>query len=327
MRYIARRALLLLLTGWAALTINFALPRLMPGSPIEAMAAKYAGRLTPSALAAISKALGLDNKQDIFVQYWTYLGHTLTGNFGYSLSEYPTKVSTLLGQNLPWTLGLVGFATVVAFVLGTFIGAVAAWKRGSVFDSLVVPTGMMLGAMPSFWISTMALYWLSYRLGWFPLFGGSSSGSLASVSGISSVLSHAALPAIVLAVISLGGFMLVMRNTTVSVMSDDYVKFARAKGLRNFTVASRYAARNATLPVVTNFALALGTVVAGTIFVEYVFSYPGIADLLYTAVVSEDYPLMQAIFLVIVLAVLLANFIADMLYVVLDPRIRVEGRG
>ena len=150
---------------------------------------------------------------------------------------------------------------------------------------------------------------------------------LASVSGISSVLSHAALPAIVLAVISLGGFMLVMRNTTVSVMIDDYVKFARAKGLRNFTVASRYAARNATLPVVTNFALALGTVVAGTIFVEYVFSYPGIADLLYTAVVSEDYPLMQAIFLVIVLAVLLANFIADMLYVVLDPRIRVEGRG
>ncbi|MDA8314357.1 MAG: ABC transporter permease [Actinomycetota bacterium] len=327
MRYLARRVGLLLLTGWAALTFNFVLPRLMPGNPVEAMVSRYQGRLTPQAASALEIAFGLKTKQGALAQYFTYIGHTLTGQLGVSLTYFPEKVTTLIGQALPWTLGLVGFATVIAFVFGTAIGALAAWHRGKAFDSIMVPTGVMLGAMPVFWIGLLVLYVFAYRLGWFPIAGGTAGGQgLASVSGFGAVIRHAALPAITLTAVSMGGYIILMRNTTITVLSDDFVKFARAKGLPDHVVAARYAARNAILPSFTSFALALGFVVAGAIFIEYVFDYPGIAYLLYQAVTSLDYPLMQGIFLVIVVGVLIANFLADLLYVLLDPRIRVENR-
>lgn len=325
MRYLARRVGLLLLTGWVALTFNFVLPRLMPGDPVQVMLARYQGRLTPQAANALEIAFGLRTKEGFLGQYFTYLGHTLTGQLGVSLTYFPAKVSTLIGQALPWTLGLVGFATVVAFIVGTAIGALAAWHRGTALDSIMVPTGVMLGAMPVFWVGLLVLYVFSFELGWFPVAGGSAGGQgLASVSGFGGVISHAALPAITLTAVSMGGYIILMRNTTITVLSDDFVKFARAKGLPDRVVASNYAARNAILPSFTSFALALGFVVAGAIFIEYVFDYPGIAYLLYQAVTSLDYPLMQGIFLVIVLGVLIANFLADLLYVLLDPRIRVE---
>lgn len=327
MRYLARRLGLLLLTGWAALTVNFVLPRLMPGDPIQVMFARFQGRLNPEAANALKIAFGLKTHQSIFAQYFTYLGHTLTGRLGFSLTYFPEKVTTLIGQALPWTLGLVGFATVVAFAVGTAIGALAAWHRGTALDSIMVPTGVMLSAMPVFWIGLLVLYVFAFKLGWFPVGGGATGGQgLASVSGFGAVISHAALPAITLTAVSLGGYIILMRNTTITVLNDDFVKFARAKGLPDRVVASRYAARNAILPNFTSFALALGFVVAGAIFIEYVFDYPGIAYLLYQAVTSLDYPLMQGIFLVIVLGVLIANFLADLLYVLLDPRIRVEAR-
>ncbi|MDA8300966.1 MAG: ABC transporter permease [Actinomycetota bacterium] len=327
MRYLARRLGLLLLTGWAALTVNFVLPRLMPGDPIQVMFARFQGRLNPAAANALKIAFGLKTNQSIFAQYFTYLGHTLTGRLGFSLTYFPEKVTTLIGQALPWTLGLVGFATVVAFIVGTAMGALAAWHRGSALDSIMVPTGVMLSAMPVFWIGLLVLYVFAFKLGWFPVGGGATGGQgLASVSGFGAIISHAALPAITLTAVSLGGYIILMRNTTITVLNDDFVKFARAKGLPDRVVASRYAARNAILPNFTSFALALGFVVAGAIFIEYVFDYPGIAYLLYQAVTSLDYPLMQGIFLVIVLGVLIANFLADLLYVLLDPRIRVEAR-
>ena len=327
MRYILRRFLLFLLTGWAALTVNFVLPRLMPGNPAEVEFAKFQGRLPPSVMVALEKAWGLKTNQSSLAQYFHYLGHTLTGNLGYSLTYYPEKVSTLMGQALPWTIGLVGFATVVSFIIGTAIGALAAWRRGSALDSIMVPTGVMLSAMPAFWIGTMLLYFLAYRLGWFPVAGGSGlNQGLVSVSGLGSIVHYAALPAITLTVVSFGGYILLMRNTTVTVMSDDFVKFARAKGLSNPVIATRYAARNAILPNFTTFAMALGFVVAGAIFVEYVFDYPGIAYLFYQAIISLDYPVIQGVFLVITLVVLVANFIADLFYVLLDPRIRMAAR-
>jgi peptide/nickel transport system permease protein len=325
LRYLARRVGILLLTGWVALTFNFVLPRLMPGNPVQAMLARYQGQLTPQAADALEVAFGLKTKQTLLGQYFTYLGHTVTGHLGISLTYFPAKVTTLIGQALPWTLGLVGFATVVAFVAGTAIGAVAAWHRGTALDSIMVPTGVILGAMPVFWIGLLVLYVFAFKLGWFPVAGGGAGGqSLANVSGFGAVISHAALPAITLTAVSMGGYIILMRNTTITVLSDDFVKFARAKGLPDGVVASRYAARNAILPSFTSFALALGFVVAGAIFIEYVFDYPGIAYLLYQAVTSLDYPLMQGIFLVIVVGVLIANFLADLLYVLLDPRIRVE---
>lgn len=327
LRYLLKRVLLLLLTGWVALTFNFVLPRLMPGNPIEVMFARFQGKLDPRAANALEIAFGLKTKQSAVAQYFTYLGNTLTGHFGSSLTYFPEKVTTLIGQALPWTLGLVGFATVFAFIAGTAIGALAAWHRGSALDSVMVPTGVMLSAMPVFWSALLVLYVFAFRLGWFPIAGGENGGQgLATIRGFGSVISHAALPAITLTTVSLGGYIILMRNTTAAALSEDYVKFARAKGLQDRVVLARYAARNAVLPSFTSFALALGFVVAGAIFTEYVFDYPGIAYLLYEAVTSLDYPLMQGIFLVIVVGVLIANFVADVLYVLLDPRIRVEAR-
>jgi peptide/nickel transport system permease protein len=323
---LVRRVFFLLLTGWVALTANFVLPRLMPGNPIEAMLARYQGRLSPQSVGSLEVAFGLNTHQSTVSQYFTYLGHTLSGNLGTSISYFPTKVTSIIGSALPWTLGLVGFSIVVAFIIGTALGAVAGWRRGSRFDSVAVPFGVMLSAMPVFWISLLALYFLAFRLGWFPVAGGIGGSQSVSVSGIGSILDHAVLPALTLSLVSIGGWILLMRNSVVSVLGEDFIKFGRAKGLPERVVAFRYAARNAILPNFTAFALALGFVVAGAIFTEYVFSYPGIAYYLLEAVLSLDYPLIQGIFLVIVVAVLLANFLADLLYVFLDPRIRTEGR-
>ncbi len=326
MRFLLRRLLILLLTGWAALTLNFVLPRLMPGNPIEAMIARYQGKLSPLATHALELEFGLSTHQSAISQYFTYFGHTLTGNLGTSIVYFPSKVSSIIGSALPWTLGLVGFSIVVAFIIGTTLGAVAGWRRGSRFDKIAVPFGVMLSATPVFWISLLALYFFAFRLGWFPIAGGVGATEAVSATSIGSILDHAALPALTLTLVSTGGWVLLMRNSTVSVLGEDFIKFGRAKGLPERVVGYRYAARNAILPNFTAFALALGFVVAGAIFTEYVFSYPGIAYYLLTAVLSLDYPLIQGIFLVIVVAVLLANFLADVLYVFLDPRIRTGTR-
>ena len=332
MRYVIRRFRALLITCWVALTVNFALPRLMPGNPVETMFARYQGKVSPSAISAMELDFGLNTKTGELGQYFDYLGHTLTGNLGISFSYFPSHVGTLIGEALPWTLGLVGFATILAFLLGTTLGMVAAWRRGtagwrraSLVDSVLVPFGLMLGALPSFWIALILLYFIAFKFGWFPIGGGLNPGAgIASWSGFVSLIHHAALPAITLTLISMGLWILLMRNNMLTVLGDDYVKFARAKGLRDHTIAYRYAARNAILPVFSQLALALGIVVGGQVFIEIVFSYPGIGYLLLQAVYNEDYPLMQGIFLIFTLALLVASFLADVLYMFLDPRIRME---
>jgi peptide/nickel transport system permease protein len=315
-----------------ALTVNFALPRLMPGNPVETMFARYQGKVSPSAISAMELDFGLNTKTGELGQYFDYLGHTLTGNLGISFSYFPSHVGTLIGEALPWTLGLVGFATILAFLLGTTLGMVAAWRRGtagwrraSLVDTVLVPFGLMLGALPSFWIALILLYFIAFKFGWFPIGGGLNPGAgIASWSGFVSLIHHAALPAITLTLISMGLWILLMRNNMLTVLGDDYVKFARAKGLRDHTIAYRYAARNAILPVFSQLALALGIVVGGQVFIEIVFSYPGIGYMLLQAVENEDYPLMQGIFLILTVTLLVASFLADVLYVFLDPRIRME---
>ena len=332
MRYLIRRFAALLLTLWVALTVNFALPRLMPGTPVETMFARYQGKVSPTAIHAMQLAFGLNTKTGEFGQYFTYLGHVATGNLGVSFSYFPSTVSSLIGSALPWTLGLVGFATILAFLLGTTLGMVAAWRRGtakwqqaSIVDSALVPFGLMLGALPSFWIALILLYFIAFKFGWFPIGGGLSPGhGIAGWSGFVDLIHHAALPAITLTFISMGLWILLMRNNMLTVLGEDYVKFARAKGLRDRVVAYHYAARNAILPVFAQLALALGIVVGGQVFIEIVYSYPGIGYLLLQAVENEDYPLMQGIFLIFTVALLLASFLADVLYVFLDPRVRME---
>jgi peptide/nickel transport system permease protein len=329
-RYLLRRFAVLLLTLWAAVTVNFALPRLMPGDPVQTKLATIPG-ISPLARSALEKQFGLDTHQSIVGQYFSYLGQLLRGDLGRSFTYYPTKVSSMIGQSLPWTLGMVGFATLLAFVLGCGLGMVAAWRRGSAggnrnarFDTFMVPLGVMFGATPPFWLAMLLVYFVAFKLGWFPIGGSRTPGVAAGgLGGAFDVLKHAVLPAFTLTIVSLGGWVLLMRNSMLTVMNDDFVKFARAKGLDNRTVAYRYAARNAILPIFTQLALALGVVVGGQVFIEIVFSYQGIGYWLLQAVLNEDYPLMQGIFLIITVTLLVANFVADALYVLVDPRVRV----
>jgi peptide/nickel transport system permease protein len=330
-RYLLKRLAVLVLTLWVAVTVNFALPRMMPGNPVQTKLATIPG-INPSGMKALEKQFGLDTHQSILGQYFSYLKQILSGNLGRSFTYYPTTVSSMIRQSLPWTLGMVGFATLLACVLGCGLGMVAAWRRGSAggnrnsrLDTFLVPTGVMLGATPPFWLATILVYFVSFKLGWFPIGGSRTPGaSTSGLSGVVDVVKHAALPAFTLTLVSLGGWVMLMRNSMLTVLNDDFVKFARAKGLPNRTIAYRYAARNAILPIFTQLAMALGIVVGGQVFIEIVFSYQGIGYWLLQAVLSEDYPLMQGIFLIITVTLLVANFLAEALYVLVDPRVRVE---
>lgn len=329
MPYLLRKLLLLLFTAWVALTLNFVLPRLMPGDPVGVRLSQAQGRLGPEAVEALRIAYGLDQyEKNIFVQYGDYLVRLAQGDFGRSISYFPAPVLQVVAVATPWTLGLVGVTTVIAFVMGTLMGLMSAWWRGTRLADAVVPIAIFLSTIPYFWFALLALYFFAFRLYWFPLGGGYSTGIRPSLTPefIGSVLQHAVLPGLTIIVTAAGGWLLTMRNNVITVLGQDYVSFARAKGLPTRRLLSKYVAKNAILPSLTGFAMAMGFVVGGSILTEIVFSYPGLGALLFNSVLSLDYPLMQAVFLFIALAVLLANFVADLAYNFLDPRVRLEGR-
>jgi peptide/nickel transport system permease protein len=323
--YGVRKLALLALTLWAAITLNFILPRLMPGSPADAALAKLAqnGPVSDATKAAIEAQLGVPTG-NLAEQYVAYLHQVVTLDFGVSYTFYPQTVAELVSTALPYTLVLVGVVTVIAFVLGTLLGVLAAWKRGTWLDTLPTLAGSFASAFPYFWTALLLLFFAGYVARLFPTSGayGPTATPQLSVAFLGDALYHAILPALTILITSLGGWILGMRNTMISTLGDDYVTFAEANGLKPRTVALRYAARNAILPNLTSFGLALGGVVGGSILVERVFGYPGIGYLLFNAVTNQDYPLMQALFLMITVSVLVANFLVDILYGVLDPRTR-----
>jgi peptide/nickel transport system permease protein len=257
-------------------------------------------------------------------QFLSYLGNLATGNLGVSLAYFPTPVTAVIGRGLRWTLLLGGAAVVVSFVLGSLLGVVAAGRRRGWLDSVLPPALVFIGAFPYFFLAMLALYLFGFQLGWFPLRHayGEQAAAAGGLSLVVSVVRHAALPALVIVISSMGGWMLNMRGAMVSVLREDFVAFARAKGLSSRRVLYRYAARAALLPNVTGFGMALGFVLSGSLLTEIVFSYPGQGYLLIQAVRTQDYPLMQGIFLTITFAVLAANAVVDLLYVWLDPRAR-----
>jgi peptide/nickel transport system permease protein len=325
--FLARRLGFYLAAAWSAITLNFFLPRLMPGDASSAIVEKLQSvsgqQMTPSQLESIQKIFG-DPSANLGSQYIDYLDQLAHLDLGISVSNYPTPVSDLLWQGLPWTLLLVGVTTVLAFLLGTGIGTVAGWKAGSRFDTVVSPLTIFASAIPYFWTALLALWLFGFHLGWFPLSGGYDPDvpSGFSPSFVLSVMRYGALPAATIVFSALGGWLLGMRNMTVTTVREDYVLLAEAKGLSGRRVMLRYAARNAILPNFTGFALALGHVVGGALLTEVVFDYPGIGYLLYTSVQQRDYPVMQGVFLIITLTVLLANLLADSVYILLDPRIK-----
>lgn len=311
---------------WAAVTLNFLIPRLLPGNPVDTLIGKLSqqGPVSPGLRKALDALFGTNQNENLWQQYVGYLNGLVHGNFGVSVTYFPTPVIDVIAQAIPWTLGLVGLSTVIAALLGIALGTIAGWKRGTWIDSLI-PSTTILQSVPYFWLALILVFFLASALGWFPLSGGYDVNSTTpGLSGdfIGSVLRYGTLPALTIVISSVGGWLLGMRNMMVSTLSDDYVATAEAKGLSPMRVMITYAARNAVLPSVTGFAISLGFVVAGSLVTEKVFSYPGIGNALLDAVSNNDYALMQGLFLVITVAVLAANLIVDIFYGFIDPRTR-----
>ena len=326
MTVIIRRLEFFVITLWAALTLNFVLPRLMPGDPVQSMMARYKGQINPQSLSALRIAFGLNTHENIFQQYVSYLNNIAHGRFGISVTYFPDPVTHVVMQAMPWTLALAGITTVVSFILGTFIGMVVAWRRGGVLDGITTPAFVILSAVPYFWLGLIFIYIFAVSYHLLPLGFGYDEGSSITLSWpfVTQALSHAVLPAVTIIVTSIGAWILTMRNNMIGTLSEDYVRMARAKGLSSLRIMVLYAGRNAILPNLTGFALALGFVVSGLLLTEIVFSYPGVGFLFLQAVQNEDYPLMQALFLFVTVAVLVAVLLADVANAVLDPRTRAR---
>jgi peptide/nickel transport system permease protein len=304
-------------TLWAAITLNFFIPRLMPGNPAEAMMSRYHGHINPQALHALEIAFGVKTHQSLVSEYFGYLGNVVRGRFGISLTYFPDPVMHDVLQALPWTLALVGVTTILAFVLGTLIGLVGAWRRGGLLDSAMPPIFVITSAFPYFWIAGIAIWFFSIKHNWLPHSQGYDPIDTPAWTWhfAHDAFVHAILPALTILVTAIGGWILTMRNNTISVLAEDYVRMARAKGLSPWRIMWTYAGRNAILPNLAGFAMSLGFVVAG-------FNYPGVGYMFLNSVTNEDYALMQGLFLLITVAVLTAILAADVATAFLDPRTR-----
>jgi peptide/nickel transport system permease protein len=325
-KYLLQRIAFYLFTAWAAVTLNFFIPRMIPGDPVQSMISKFKGQISTDAMRSFYVLFGLDKQKSVWQEYVEYWGQLFHGDLGLSFTFFPAPVSQVLGDSLPWTVCLIGITTVISFLLGTSLGVLAGWRRGSWIDGLL-PATTFLSSIPYFWLGLIAIALLAGPGSFFPSSGGYEPGLVPAFDQyfIGSAIRHSLLPAATILISSMSGWILSMRNMMVTVAAEDYITVAHAKGLSERRVAVSYAARNALLPNVSGFALSLGFIVGGTLLVEIVFSYPGLGYQLFQAVGAKDYPLMQGIFLIITLSVLLANLLADLAYLALDPRTRKEG--
>jgi peptide/nickel transport system permease protein len=328
--FLAKRLGFYLVTAAFAVTLNFAIPRFMPGDPVSTMIKQITQETgAPPSASAIAqlRAIYGDPTKNLIGQYATYLDHLAHFDLGISSTQYPTPVSHLILVALPWTLSLVTVTTVLAWIIGTLLGAWLGSHPGGRADSWLTSGTTFINAIPAFWLGMLFLGLFSFMLHWFPSAGGYDPNVPYDINNVwfwLSTLRYGALPAFTLVFIGFSGWLFSMRNVMVTTVSEDYVQLARAKGLPRRTVLFRYAARNALLPNVTGLAHAIGYVIGGVVLVETTFTYPGMGYLLEQAVTTHDFPVMQAIFIMITLAVLVSNFIADSLYVLLDPRTREE---
>jgi peptide/nickel transport system permease protein len=313
--YIGRKLGWALLTVWFVLTFNFFLFRIMPGDPVALLARSQ--RLTPEATEQQRKLFGLD--QPIPQQYLTYLRETLHGNLGVSM-ESGEHVTSMIARAFWPTVLLVGIGTLLAAALGVLAGIKGGWKRGGGYDRSSLYGSMLLYATPEGWLGMLLLIIFAGSFGWFPA-GGYSSGSSTGVQHVTDVANHLFLPVMTLTLGYIGQFMIVMRSSLLDVKDEDYITTARAKGLADVMVRRRHAVPNAILPSVTLIALSFGFVLGGAIVVETVFSWPGLGLMTYEAIRSQDYPVLEAVFLLSSAAVILANLVVDVTYGFLDPRI------
>lgn len=301
------------------LTLNFLLPRLMPGNPLVYLAGEDVGFMSSAEKEAILDEHGLNDS--IWTQYMTYVKNVFTGDFGFSYQQ-KRPISELLMERLPWTMLLTGLGLIISTIIGVMFGALSAWKRGTRTDANLLTAFMFLSSMPSFWIGMILVSIFSAQLGWFPVFGAESAWSnLTGFDRFVDIMKHLALPLTTLVLISVTSTFMIMRYSMLNVLGEDYIMMAKAKGVKEKVIKYKHAMRNALLPVATVFMLSLGFMLGGATVIETVFAYPGVGRLMFESVLSRDYPLIQATFLIITFSVVIANLLADIIYPLLDPKV------
>lgn len=323
LRYLTARAAQYGFVLLMAATLDFALPRAMPGSPLAHLGGEDVGSLTPADRARIVREAGLD--RPLPEQYVTSLVRLAQGDLGYSYHRR-RPVGALLAERLPWTVLLTGMSLLLAAGAGVLWGAWAAWRRGGAADAASLGLFLFLESLPAFWLAMLFVAVFAVQLRLVPTFGARDvTAQLVGAAAVLDVAHHLILPVATLTLVSVSGFFLTTRSSMLGVMGEEYLTVARAKGLSDRQVLRRHALRNALLPVSTVFLLNLGHAVAGATVVETVFSYPGVGRMMYEAVLSRDYPLLQGGFLAISVFVVAGNLAADLLYPLLDPRVRTRG--
>lgn len=329
--YLVRRLAIFFLTIWIAASLIWVIPRLAPGDPITAMVNRMirtSGYVENSdkIIEGWKERFGLNDP--LPVQYVRYMGNIVRMDFGYSLAYFPTTVGQIVGQALPWTLGLLLIAVVITFVLGNFLGALLAWSKTPRFIKLLVPVGMIFTSIPSILAAIFLIYIFSFILNWFPMRGSYGLGMQPALTPefIVSVIKHGTLPALAIVLVSYGYWTLGMRGMMITVEGEDYMHLARAKGLRPLYILYRYMVRNAILPQVTALAITIGTLVSGQVLVEYIFTYQGMGTIIFNAISTQDFPVIQGTSFILILMTALAVLIIDLIYPLIDPRISYQGK-
>ncbi len=329
--YVIRRVGMFFLTIWLGATIIFLIPRLMPGDPVQAMVSRMmaqAGRVenTDKIIQAWREKFGLDDPP--LVQYLRYMGNMLTLNLDYSLAYFPARVDEMIARSIPWTLGLLFVATIISFIGGNLVGALLGWRKTPVLLKRLLPLTLTFTSVPFFMLGMLMIYIFAYGLRLFNPGGAAARGIQPGLTleYILTVIHHGMLPAFAIIIASIGFWALGMRGMMITSDGEDYLILAQAKGLRASRVFWRYSVRNAILPQVTALALAMGSLVGGSVLVEYLFSYPGVGYLLYQGIVNSDFTLIQGVVFILIVATSFAVLIIDLIYPLLDPRITYQKR-
>ncbi len=314
-----------LVTLVAAFILNFILPRLMPGDPVAAIVSRLAqGMTNTTGVQAIYEqyAEQFGTNKPMLEQFFLYMRNVFQGDFGFSFSQYPRTVADVLKSSIWWTIGLQFPAIIVGWIIGNMLGALAAYRRGG-FDRILMPISIFASALPAFGMAIILLVIFAVSFKWFPTSGGYGFDLIPNFSWkfIWSVIVHYQLPFWSIVLITIGGQAIGMRSMSIYELNADYVKYSRFLGIKDSKIV-RYVFRNAMLPQITGLALSIGTMVGGALVAEIVFSYPGLGTTILSAVLGQDYPLISATTLIITIMVLSANFLLEILYGILDPRIK-----
>ncbi|NLS11669.1 ABC transporter permease [Vibrio sp. SM6] len=325
MRYALTRLSFYIVAFIIAIALNFFLPRMMPGDPIQSFIGRLVqngGAVTPETIAAIEALYGYSSSTPLFQQFIGYVGSIFSGEWGVS-TRFFQPVTDVLGRASMWTLLLVGLNILISYTVTTFAGIYVAWKRGSKRDGIITIASVVISSIPGVVMALVLYFIFASHLEWFPT-GYAYDPKLDpefSWEWISSVLYHLILPLSAMVLLGLGGVM-GMRSNMINQLGEDYIVMGWAKGVEDKKVMLSYGARNAMLPMITSFAMSIGMVFGGSLIIEIIFNYPGLGQVIFQAMMSRDYPLIQGYLLIMTIMVLTANFVADMLLFLLDPRLR-----